>query len=92
MNESEVNYYSDGEKKIDFDPHLISPNILRRHEILYDKVNIVDNFFYPNYGARIWRWELPLEKNDEFWTFQYGQNPGGDLEIADFCLRRAWTP
>ena len=31
--------YNVGKKKLNFDPHLIFPNILRRHEIFYDKVN-----------------------------------------------------
>ena len=74
-------------KKTDiFDPHHIFPNILRRHEIIYDKVRIVGKFFYPNYGARIGPWGVPLENISKSWTFQYGPNPGGDLEIWDFCF------
>ena len=42
-----------GKKKFVFDPHLIFPNILRRHEIFYDKVAMGPKFLPPNYGARI---------------------------------------
>ena len=36
-----------------------------------------------NYGARISPWGSPLAVKGQFWTFQNGQNPGGDLEIWD---------
>ena len=78
-------------KKCYFDRHLIFPNILRRHEIFYDKVTIVGKFFYQNYGAHIWHWRLPLTFVAEFWTFQNGPNPGGDDEICDICFRGVRT-
>ena len=80
-----------GKKKWNFDPHLIFPNNLRRHEIFYDKVKIGVRFHHKNYGAHICRWGLPLAYVAKFWTFKMCPNPGGDLEIWDIFLREVWT-
>ena len=80
-----------GKKKGTFDPHLIFRNILRRHEIFHDKVNIGVRFYHTNYGARIWPWRPPPAHKANIWTFQNGQNPGGDLEIWDIFRKGVCT-
>ena len=66
-------------------------NILRRHEIFYVQVRVPHKFFFANYGARIWHWALSPQNNVDFWTFQNGWNPGGDLEICDILFARVCT-
>ena len=73
-----------------FDPHLIFPNIFKNHEIFYDKVNIVDKFFYQNYGAHMRPWGSPLAYKGKMCTFENARNPGGHLEIWDIFVRGVW--
>ena len=80
-----------GIKNRTISPHHIFSNILKRDDKFYDKVNIVPKFFCRNYGARIRPWGLPLKNNGDIWTFRKCQNPGGDLEIWDFCVTGVWT-
>ena len=51
-------------------------------KIYYDKnVTLYAQFFYQNYGARIWPRGPPPEFNVNYRTFQKGPNPGGEGNI-----------
>ena len=67
-------------------------NILRRHEIFYDRVNIVDKFFYQNYDAHVLPWRSLLAYKGKICTFENVPNPGGHLEICEIYFGGVWPP
>ena len=83
-----------GKKNLPFDPHLIFPNNLRRHEIFYDKVKIGVRFYHKNYGAHICRWGSPWLMLLNSGLLKCAQIPGVTSKFGIFSLERfgpSWT-